>query len=317
MKFNFSALFLASTLLVNINMDVIAKENVKSAKSDLDTLEKAVEKTVPLSHVIAVIDGKNITAGQLDELALEINPNLVRIPDEQRRVTVLKAYLDMQALAKAALKKKMDKTEAYDKRMAVMRDNILQQLYFKEMIVDKIADADVKALYDKEIAALPKEDEIKARHILVKTKEEAEAIINRLNKGENFEEVAKKDSTDGSSAVGGDLGYFSRGQMVKPFEEVAFNLKVNEYTKKPVESPFGWHVIKVEDRRLKQPPVFDDVKDVLRTQLIRERYQTLITDLRSEVDVKYPDSNFAKLMQSINENGAPFLGETSNLDGGE
>ncbi|CBI76748.1 peptidyl-prolyl cis-trans isomerase [Bartonella clarridgeiae 73] len=317
MKFNFSALLLASTLLVNINMDVIAKESVKSARSDLNTLEKAVEKTIPLSHVMAVIDGKNITAGQLDELALEINPNLVRIPDEQRRVTVLKAYLNMQALAKAALKKGMDKTEAYDKRMAVMRDNILQQLYFKEMIVDKIADADVKALYDKEIAALPKEDEIKARHILVKTKEEAEAVIKRLNKGENFEEVAKKDSTDGSSAVGGDLGYFSRGQMVKPFEEAAFNLKVNEYTKKPVESPFGWHVIKVEDRRLKQPPVFDDVKDVLRTQLIRERYQTLIPDLRSEVNVQYPDSNFAKLMQSLSEDEAPFLGETPNLEGGE
>ncbi|OPB31247.1 peptidylprolyl isomerase [Bartonella sp. AR 15-3] len=317
MKFNFSALCFASTLLVSVHTGVIAQESVKTAKNDLSTLENITEKPVSLSHVIAVIDGKNITAGQLDELALEINPNLVRVPDEQRRVTVLKAYLDMQALAKAALQKGVDKTEAYDKRMAIMRDNILQQLYFKEMVVDKIADADVKALYNKEIAALPKEDEIKARHILVKTKEEAEKIIKRLNKGEKFEEIAKKDSTDGSSAVGGDLGYFSRGQMVKSFEEAAFNLKVGEYTKKPIESPFGWHVIKIEDRRLKQPPVFDDVKEVLRTQLIRERYQTLITDLRSKVNVEYPDSNIAKRMQSLNENEAPFLGEASNLEGGE
>ncbi|MDD9332892.1 MAG: peptidylprolyl isomerase, partial [Bartonella sp.] len=103
-------------------------------------------------------------------------------------------------------------------------------------------------------------------------------------------------------------GYFSRGQMVKPFEEAAFNLKVGEYTKKPVESPFGWHVIKIEDRRLKQPPIFDDVKDVLRTQLIREHYQTLITDLRSKINIEYPDSNIAKHMQSLNENEAPFLG---------
>ncbi|ATO57003.1 peptidylprolyl isomerase [Bartonella sp. 1-1C] len=317
MKFNFRVLCLASTLLVSIHAGVIAQESVKSAKNDLSTLENAAEKPVPLSHVIAVIDGKNITAGQLDELALEINPNLIRVSDEKRRVTVLKAYLDMQALAKAALQKGLDKTEAYDKRMAIMRDNILQQLYFKEMVVDKIADADVKALYDKEIAALPKEDEIKARHILVKTKEEAEKVIKRLHKGENFEEIAKKDSTDGSSAVGGDLGYFSRGQMVKPFEEAAFNLKVGEYTKKPVESPFGWHVIKIEDRRLKQPPVFDDVKDVLRTQLIREHYQTLITDLRGKINVEYPDSNIAKHMQSLNENEAPFLGDTSNVEDGE
>lgn len=100
--------------------------------------------------------------------------------------------------------------------------------------------------------------------------------------------------------------------MVKPFEDAAFGLKVGEYTKHPVESPFGWHVIKVEDRRLKQPPVFDDVKEMLRTQLIKERYQKLIVDLRSKIDVKYPDPNVIKLMQSLNQNGTPFPNETSD-----
>ncbi|AFR25920.1 peptidyl-prolyl cis-trans isomerase [Bartonella quintana RM-11] len=290
----------------------MAQKSVESASNDLKNLEKASEKTVPPSHVMAVIDGKEITAGQLDELALEINPNLVRFPDEQRRITVLKAYLDMQVLAKAAISKGIDKTEAYDKRMAVMRDNVLQQLYFKQMIVDQISDTDLETLYNKEVAALPKEDEVKARHILVKTKKEAEAIIKRLSKGESFEAVAKKNSTDGSAAVGGDLGYFSHGQMVKPFEDAAFGLKVGEYTKKPVESPFGWHVIKVEDRRLKQPPIFDDVKEMLRTQLIKERYQKLIVDLRNTIDVKYPDPNVIKLMQSLNQNETPLPDETSD-----
>ncbi|EJF89986.1 hypothetical protein ME1_00147 [Bartonella vinsonii subsp. arupensis OK-94-513] len=312
MKFNFITLFLTSTLLTSTSLGVVAQENLNSPSNDLKTLEKASEKTVSPSHVMAVVDGKNITVGQLDELALEINPNLARFPDEQRRVMVLKAYLDMQALAKAAKSKGIDKTEAYDKRMAVMRDNVLQQLYFKQTIVDQISDTDLEALYNKEVAALPKEDEVKARHILVKTKKEAEAIIKRLNKGENFEEIAKKSSTDGSAAVGGDLGYFSHGQMVKPFEDAAFGLKVGEYTKNPVESPFGWHVIKVEDRRLKQPPVFDDVKEMLRTQLIKERYQKLIADLRSKIDVKYPDPNVLKLMQSLNQNGTPFPNAASD-----
>ncbi|WP_455480913.1 peptidylprolyl isomerase [Bartonella sp. B12(2025)] len=312
MKFNFITLFLASALLANTSLGVMAREGLNSTSSDLKTLEKASEKTVPPSHVMAVIDGKNITVGQLDELALEINPNLARFPDEQRRIMVLKAYLDMQALAKAAIKESIDKTEAYDKRMAVMRENVLQQLYFKQMVVDKISDADLEALYNKEVAALPKEDEVKARHILVKTKKEAEAVIKRLNKGENFEEIAKKSSTDGSAPVGGDLGYFSHGQMVKPFEDAAFGLKVGEYTKKPVESPFGWHIIKVEDRRVKQPPAFDDIKEMLRTQLIKERYQKLIVDLRSKVDVKYPDPNVMKLMQSLNQNGISFPDETSD-----
>ncbi|WP_273759843.1 peptidylprolyl isomerase [Bartonella sp. ML70XJBT.G] len=312
MKFNFSTLFLALAVLASTSLGVIAQESLNSPSDDLKTLEKASEKAVPSSHVMAVIEGKDITAGQLDDLALEINPNLVRFPDEQRRIMVLKAYLDMQALAKAARDKGIDKSEAYDKRMAVMRDNVLQQLYFKQTIVDQISDNDLETLYKKEVAALPKEDEVKARHILVKTKKEAEAIVKRLNKGEDFEEIAKKTSTDGSAAVGGDLGYFSHGQMVKPFEDAAFSLKVGEYTKTPVESPFGWHVIKVEDRRLKQPPAFDDVKEMLRTQLIRERYQKLIVDLRSKMDVKYPDPNVTKLMQSINQNGTPLPDETAD-----
>lgn len=312
MKFNFNTLFWALAVLTSTSLGVIAQESLNSPSDDLKTLEKASEKAVPSSHVMAVIEGKDITAGQLDDLALEINPNLVRFPDEQRRIMVLKAYLDMQALAKAARDKGIDKSEAYDKRMAVMRDNVLQQLYFKQTIVDQISDTDLETLYKKEVAALPKEDEVKARHILVKTKKEAEAIIKRLNKGESFEEIAKKTSTDGSAAVGGDLGYFSHGQMVKPFEDAAFSLKVGQYTKNPIESPFGWHVIKVEDRRLKQPPAFDDVKEMLRTQLIRERYQKLIVDLRSKMDVKYPDPNVTKLMQSINQNGTPLPDETAD-----
>ncbi|ATP11837.1 peptidylprolyl isomerase [Bartonella henselae] len=317
MKFNFITLFLTSTLLASTNLGVMAQEGVKSVSNDLKTLEKASEKTVAPSHVMAVIDGKEVTAGQLDELALEINPGLARFSDEQRRITVLKAYLDMLALAKAAIKEGIDKSETYNKRMAVMRDNVLQQLYFKQTVVDQISDADLETLYKKEVAALPKEDEVKARHILVKTKKEAEAIIKRLNKGESFEEIAKKNSTDGSAAVGGDLGYFSHGQMVKPFEDAAFGLKVGEYTKKPVESPFGWHIIKIEDRRVKQPPVFDDVKEMLRTQLIKERYQKLIADLRKKIDVKYPDPNVTKLMQSLNQNEAPLSDETSDEEEAE
>ncbi|MCZ2203918.1 peptidylprolyl isomerase [Bartonella sp. A05] len=317
MKFNFITLVLASTLLASTNLSAIAQESVKSAPNDLKTLDKVAEKSVAPSHVMAVIDGKEITAGQLDEMALEINPNFARFPEEQRRITVLKIYLDTQAFVKAAVENGVDKTADYEKRMTVMRDVALQQLYFKKTVVDQIKDADLTDLYKKEIAALPKEDEVKARHILVKTKAEAEAIIKRLKKGGNFEEIAKKDSTDGSATVGGDLGYFSQGQMVKPFEEAAFALKVGEYTKKPVESPFGWHIIKVEDRRVKQPPAFDDVKEVLRTQIMRDRYQTLLNDLRGKMDVQYPDSNVAKLMQSLNNNELPLPDEGSTGGEGE
>lgn len=309
MKFKSTMLFLTSALLVSTSLGALAQDAAQPKLPDLNGAAAAPAKPVDPSHVMAVVDGKEITAGQLDSMANDIDPGLARLPDQQRRLTVLKIYVDMKALSDAAVKDGLDKTPEYEKRMAVMRENVLQQIYFKDKIVDKISDADIKARYDKEIAALPKEQEVHARHILVKTKEEAEAIIKRLEKGEKFEDIAKKDSTDGSAAMGGDLGYFSHGQMVKPFEDAAFSLKIGEYTKTPVESPFGWHIIKVEDRREKQPPALDDVKDALRSMIARDRYREVIESLRAKMDIKYPDEDVAKMMQMPDEDESALPGE--------
>lgn len=335
MKFKSTTLLLASALLVGSSLSSMALEKPSSDTNgsqapkpestqpstpqqpkmpDLNGASTAENKPVEPSHVMAVVDGKDVTAGDLDAMANDIDPGLARLPDQQRRLTVLKIYVDMKAFSDAAVKDGLDKTPEYEKRMAVMRENVLQQLYFKSSIVDKITDADIKARYDKEISALPKEQEVHARHILVKTKEEAEAIIKRLEKGEKFEEVAKKSSTDGSAATGGDLGYFSRGQMVKPFEDAAFSLKVGDYTKKPIESPFGWHIIKVEDRREKQPPALDDVKDALRNLIARDRYREVIGGLRDKMDIKYPDENVAKLMQKSDDGDGGLPGDVGQDD---
>ena len=148
----------------------------------------------------------------------------------------------------------------------------------------------MRASYDKQIAEAPAVNEVRARHILVKTKEEAEAIIKQLEEGGNFEEIAKEKSTDGAAANGGDLGYFTSGQMVPEFEKAAFALNPGEHSKEPVETQFGFHVIKVEDKRAKQPPAFDAVKDRVRSLLVREKYVEEVSALRdaAEVDVKDP-----------------------------
>ena len=318
MKFIPTTFLLSSALLLGTSLTSIAQNAPQStadkpAATDsapqsklpdpTSAQEAAPEKPVDPSHVMAVVDGKNITAGELDAMAIDMDPGLARLKDQQRRITVLKIYIDMKTLSDAAVKEGLDKTPEYEKRMAIMRDNVLQQIYFKNSIVDKITDDDVKARYDKEIASLPKEEEVHARHILVKSKKEAEDIIKSLDKGGKFDEIAKTKSTDGSAATGGDLGYFTRGQMVKPFEDAAFGLKVGEYTKTPVESPFGWHIIKVEDRRTKQPPALADIKDTIRNVIARERYSKLIADLRTKMDVKYPDEEVAKLMTKTKSDG--------------
>ena len=126
----------------------------------------------------------------------------------------------------------------------------------------KPTDAELKAEYDTQVAAMPKM-QYKARHILVKTKEEADAIIAELKKGAKFEKLAAEKSLDGSKTNGGDLGWFSPGNMVKPFADAVAGLKKGETTSTPVQSEFGWHVIRLDDTRETAPPSFDSVKDRL------------------------------------------------------
>src|SRR5690606_26426323 len=128
------------------------------------------------------------------------------------------------------------------KEMAFLRERALHNEFIEKKIAGAITDEEVRARYDKEIAATPPVNEVHARHILVKTKEEAEKIIGELNKGADFEKLAAEHTTDPSGkSSGGDLGYFGPGQMVPEFEKAAFALGVGEYTKEPVETQFGWH----------------------------------------------------------------------------
>lgn len=181
--------------------------------------------------------------------------------------------------------------------MELMQESTLQQLYVDRKIMTPISDSEFKARYDREIASMPKEPEIRARHILVKTREEAEALIKQLAKGADFEKLAKEKSTDGSAPLGGDLGYFTKGQMVKPFEDAVFALKVGEYTKTPVETPFGWHIIKVEDIRKKQPPSFEEAKLYIQNLIMRQRYEELQKSVLAGFKVSYPDEAVAKAME--------------------
>ena len=181
-------------------------------------------------------------------------------------------------------------------------------MYFKAEVIDKITDADVRTRYDKEIAATPPLNEIRARHILVKTEDEAKAIIKELDGGAKFEDIAKAKSTDGAASQGGDLGYFGPGQMVPDFEKQAFALDVGQYSKEPVKTDFGFHVIKVEDKRAKQPPAFDDVKDQVREVLLREKYVEMVKAFRDELKVEWVDPAMKKAMDEAANPPAPAEG---------
>ncbi|CAN7290992.1 peptidylprolyl isomerase [Phyllobacterium sp. LjRoot231] len=282
------SLMTAAALLTGITSVAIAQDAGKAEPVKPDAAQAATAKADP-DKVLATINGSKITNKDVDQISADLDPQFAKLPDDQRRLAALAAIIDIKSLAAKAEAEKLDQTPEFKARIEFLKDRALHNDYFKQQVVDKITDADIRARYDKEIAAMPPQNEFRARHILVKTKEEAEAIIKQLDGGAKFEDVAKEKSTDGSAAQGGDLGYFGPGQMVPEFDKAANALEVGQYTKEPVQTQFGFHVIKLEDKRVQQPPAFDQVKDQVKSILIRERYMELVKKERGDLKIEYTD----------------------------
>jgi len=241
--------------------------------------------------VVATVDGQPITERDIALASSDLADQFSQVPEASRKAAILNTLIDIKSVAHQAQAAGMDKDKDFKAHMALLRDRALHNAFFQEHALKTVTDEEVKARYDKEVAASPPRQEIRARHILVKTEDEAKAVIAELDAGKDFAEVAKEKSTGPSGAKGGDLGYFSKGQMVPEFEKAAFALKVGEYTEKPVKTQFGWHVIKKEDERVAPPPAFDKVKDQVRQVILREKYTKLLQDARKAVDIEILDKD--------------------------
>ncbi|CAG0910981.1 unnamed protein product [Cyprideis torosa] len=175
----------------------------------------------------------------------------------------------------------------------------MHNLYFQKNIVEKISDEEVKARYDKEVAAMTPEKQVRARHILVKSEEEAKAIIEELDGGADFIELAKEKSTGPSGPNGGDLDYFGKGQMVPEFEAAAFALENGQYTKEPIKTQFGFHVIKKEDERDEPLPTFEEAKDQVRQIVMREKYFDTVEQARETITVEITDADLKAAVDAV------------------
>ncbi|MEZ5812255.1 MAG: peptidylprolyl isomerase [Rhizobiaceae bacterium] len=249
--------------------------------------------------VLANVNGDPITEAELDLAVNDLEQQLVNVPEERRRAAALSFLIEVRLLAAAAVESGLDQTPAFQRRMALLRQRALHTGYVESEVATKLTEDEVRKRYDLEVANTPPVNEIKARHILVKTKEEALAIIAELDAGADFIELAKQKSTGPSGPEGGDLGYFGPGQMVPPFEEAAFKLEVGTYTKEPVETQFGWHVILVEDKRAQQPPPYEQVKDQIRGVLFREIYAKVVDQLKSAAKVDIVDPELKSQVEEI------------------
>lgn len=254
---------------------------------------------------VATVGGVKILQSELDLAITNLDPQLAQLPDEQKRVAALSSAIDVKLLAKDASAEKLEDSADYKKRMAYIGERELHNAYFKKHVIDMVTDAEVKARYDKEIADLPKQEEIHARHILVATEDEAKAVIKELDGGKDFAEVAKEKSTDSNKTDGGDLGYFAKGRMVPEFEEVAFALDKGAYTKTPVKTQFGFHVIKVEDKRDAPPPPYEQVEPQVRQLVMRDKYLALIAKAKTEQKVEITDEALRKGYEDVNTQPQP------------
>lgn len=251
--------------------------------------------------VIAKVGDLEIRQSDLDVAITNLDPQLAQLPDEQKKVAALSGAIDVKLFAKDAAAEKLDQSEDFKARMKYITERELHGAYFKKHVIDVVKPEDIKARYDKEIAALPKEEEIRARHILVKTEEEAKAVIAELDAGKDFAAVAKEKSTDPNKDDGGDLGYFGKGRMVKEFEAAAFGLEKGAYTKTPVKTDFGWHVIKVEDKRVAPPPAFEQVQPQIRNLVMRDKYLELLAKARESQGVEILDETLRKGYEEANK----------------
>lgn len=279
-----SGVFLATICLVNVPTISAAQDEDK---------------------IIGSIGGAPISTSDLDVVVGELGDQLGQVPQEQKRIAAMMALIDIKLLAKKAEEENFDEDEAFKNRIAFLRERALHNAIFEQDVVNAVTEDEVRARYDKEIAATPAENELKASHILVESEEEAIAIIALLEGGADFNELAKEKSTGPSGPNGGDLGYFTKGRMVPEFETAVFALDVGSYTKEPVKTQFGFHIIRSDDLRPVQPPPFEQVEEQIRSVVLRERYFNLLQSLRAGADVQIEDPVFKEAYDAAISGAAP------------
>jgi peptidyl-prolyl cis-trans isomerase C len=236
--------------------------------------------------VVAKVNGTAITRADLEALQSQLPPFAQQQPLSALYPRLVDRLVDGKLVLAKAKSEKFEQDPEVRKQIALLQDRVIEQIWVHRQIDKQLTDEVLKKAYDESIKSFKAEDQVRARHILVPTKEEADKLLARLKKGEDFAALAKEASKDGSASSGGDLGFFGKGQMVKPFEEAAFGLKMGEVSKAPVQSQFGWHLIKVEERKPSTPPSFEESKAELKESRSRELADKIVADLRKDAKIE-------------------------------
>ncbi len=244
----------------------------------------AAEKPAPVA--VAIVNGTPISRTEFDTYVKGLLQGKQQELTPDQKNQVLDELISMQLLAAQADKDGLEKNPDTAAQLAVLRLRVLADAESQKFLKgQEPTDAELHAEYDSAIASMDK-TEYHARHILVSNKDQADQVLKKLKGGAKFEDLAKSESIDGSKTNGGDLGWFTLARMVKPFGDAVKGLKKGEYTAQPVQTQFGWHVIKLEDTRDVTPPPFDQVKSQLINAVIRKKLQAYVAELKKNATIE-------------------------------
>ena len=236
------------------------------------------------AETIATIDGAEITDAQLQAYALG---RTGAAPTDENRAQLIQQIADLMLLSNVALRGDIGKDPQVQAELELQRRSVLAQAVIKDYVArNPVTEADAKAEYDRQIANFPAPTQYKARHILVETEDKAKSLITELDGGADFAALAKEHSTGPSGPQGGDLGWFDAGSMVAPFSSAVVAMENGSYSKTPVQTQFGWHVILREDSRETQAPAFADLKDRLIQGMEQQKFQEYFDSLKAKAELK-------------------------------
>jgi len=237
--------------------------------------------------IVANVNGLVVRLSDLETAQQSLPPQYRSMPLQAVFPALLDRIIDSKLVVQEGKKNKVNEDPAFKKRMAFVEDQVLQDFWIQREIARLVTAEKLQKRYEERLKAMPSGEEVQARHILVSTEDEAKALIAEIKKGAAFDKLAKEKSTDkASGAEGGDLGWFKKSDMVKEFADAAFALKKGELTETPVKTQFGYHIIKLEDRRKAPPPAFEEMADQLREEMAREAVTAQLDQLRSGAKIE-------------------------------
>lgn len=255
----------------------------------------------PSDPVVAIVEGHMIYLSDVGRAVPQMPENLRGLPFQTLFPVVLDRLIDHQALVQLALRQHLDNDPVVRRELQDATDRVLEGALLSRAAKPQVSEEAIQARYAKEYAGRPAAEEVRARHILVSKEDEAKELIAKLNKGADFPTLAKQFSKDPDAANGGDLGFFRRDQVWPEFADTAFALQPGQISQTPIHNEFGWHIVKVEERRIVAPPTYSEVHDALRTKLLQEAVQKEIDQARSQLTI-----------HKFNVDGSP-LGAVSDI----